>query len=54
MSVDIDYSKLDQTLADSLLTILNERLRDMQKPSILGHIEFTELSWWVGEISRDG
>ncbi|TIA87675.1 hypothetical protein E3P99_03037 [Wallemia hederae] len=51
MSVDIDYTKLDQTLADSLLTILNERLSDMQKPSILGHIEFTELSW--GDIPPD-
>ncbi|TIB21934.1 hypothetical protein E3P86_04205, partial [Wallemia ichthyophaga] len=51
MSVDIDYTKLDQSLADNLLSILNERLEEMQKPSILGHIEFTNLSW--GDMAPD-
>ncbi|EJT99874.1 hypothetical protein DACRYDRAFT_81473 [Dacryopinax primogenitus] len=45
MSVDLDWSKLDVNLADSVLTILNNYLAGMPRPDFIGPISVTSLDF---------
>lgn len=45
MSIDINYDSLDDSLSDNLLKFLNQKLETINKPSILGKLQFTSMSW---------
>ncbi|KAI8094641.1 hypothetical protein BDF21DRAFT_330283 [Thamnidium elegans] len=45
MSVDIDWSKLDDTLAGHVQQFLNKHFQTITKPSFIGDLEVTSFGW---------
>ncbi|KAI7889151.1 uncharacterized protein EV154DRAFT_515560 [Mucor mucedo] len=45
MSLDIDWSKLDDTLAGHVQQFLNKHFQAITKPSFIGDIEVTSFNW---------
>lgn len=45
MSFDIDWGKLDQSIARQAQDVLNENFRRATKPSYIGDLQITELDW---------
>lgn len=45
MSIDLDWSKLDASFADSLIDVLNRQLQSTPRPSFIGPIEITSFDF---------
>ncbi|KAG9318740.1 hypothetical protein JVU11DRAFT_839 [Chiua virens] len=45
MSIDLEWLKLDGSLANTLVTILNRQLTHTQRPSFIGPVEITSLDF---------
>lgn len=45
MSLDIDWNKLDSTLATHVQHFLNKQFQNITKPSFIGNIEVTAFDW---------
>jgi distribution and morphology protein 12 len=45
MSLDIDWSKLDATLANHVQQFLNKHFQSITKPSFIGDIQVTDFQW---------
>lgn len=51
MSIDLDWSKLDESLSSSLIQLLNRQLSSTPRPSFIGPVEVTSLDF--GSTSPD-
>lgn len=51
MSIDLEWSKLDSSLADMLVSMLNKQLATTSRPSFIGPVEVTSLDF--GTASPD-
>lgn len=45
MSVDVDWSKLDDSLAEKVKEFLNEHFKKITKPSFIGEVEVVSFDW---------
>ncbi|KAH9180447.1 hypothetical protein EDB89DRAFT_2110560 [Lactarius sanguifluus] len=45
MSIDLDWNKLDSSLASSLIVILNRQLQSATRPSFIGPVEVTSFDF---------
>ncbi|KAG2187501.1 hypothetical protein INT44_005190 [Umbelopsis vinacea] len=45
MSVDVDWSKLDDSLAEKVKAFLNEHFQKITKPSFIGEIQVVKFDW---------
>ncbi|KAI0306670.1 hypothetical protein B0F90DRAFT_1808317 [Multifurca ochricompacta] len=45
MSIDLDWSKLDASLASSLISVLNRQLQSAPRPSFIGPVEVTSFDF---------
>ncbi|KAL4067836.1 hypothetical protein J3A83DRAFT_4374185 [Scleroderma citrinum] len=51
MSIDLDWHKLDSSLANTLIDILNRQLVDVKRPSFIGPVEITGFDF--GTVAPD-
>ncbi len=51
MSIDLEWIKLDATLASYLVDVLNRQLGNAERPSFIGPIEVTSLEF--GSVAPD-
>ena len=45
MSIDLEWSRLDSSLASSLIDALNRQLANTNRPSFIGPVEITSLDF---------
>ncbi|THH20885.1 hypothetical protein EW146_g556 [Bondarzewia mesenterica] len=45
MSIDLEWNKLDSSLADSLIDVLNRQLQNAPRPSFIGPVEITSFDF---------
>jgi len=45
MSIDLDWLKLDSTLANNLINLLNRQLDNVERPSFIGPVQITSLDF---------
>jgi hypothetical protein len=45
MSVDVDWSKLDDSLAEKVKDFLNEQFKKITKPSFIGEVQVVKFDW---------